>query len=76
MTENIKETVLMKCEHCGYEEEIPLNTLELLKDLRSEDDADYYVLFAYITCSVKKTQRIKHNPYTQKKVLFVMPMTS
>ena len=40
MAENIEETVLMKCEHCGYEEEVPLNTLELLKDLRSEDGVD------------------------------------
>ena len=33
MTENIDKTVLMKCQNCGYLEEVPEETLIELKNL-------------------------------------------
>ena len=43
MTDNIDRTVLMKCEVCGYQEEVPLTTLEQLKDLPPASD-EYKIL--------------------------------
>ena len=37
MTDNIEKTVLMKCEHCGYLEEVPLQTLLNLRDLKENE---------------------------------------
>ena len=31
MTENIEKTLLMKCEVCGYKEEVSLKSLETIK---------------------------------------------
>ena len=36
MTENIEKTVLMKCEACGYLEEVPISTLIKLRDLEPD----------------------------------------
>ena len=33
MTDNIEKTVLMRCESCSYQEEVPISTLEKLKNL-------------------------------------------
>ena len=33
MTDDIERAVLMKCEVCGYQEEIPVSTFEKLKNL-------------------------------------------
>ena len=33
MTDSIEKTVLMRCEVCGYQEEVPVSTLEKLKNL-------------------------------------------
>ncbi len=33
MTDNIEKTVLMKCEVCSHQEEVPITTLERPKDL-------------------------------------------
>lgn len=38
MTDNIEKTVLMKCEDCGYQEEVPVSTLEALKNLPPASD--------------------------------------
>lgn len=38
MTDNIEKTVLMKCEVCGYQEEVPVSTLEKLKNLPPASD--------------------------------------
>ena len=38
MIDNIEKTVLMKCERCGYQEEVPISTLEKLKDLPPVSD--------------------------------------
>lgn len=41
MTETTGNTVLMKCEYCGYEEYLPLNDLELLRELFPCDPEDH-----------------------------------
>ena len=38
MIDNIDKTVLMKCEVCGYQEEVQLETLEMLKKLPPVSD--------------------------------------
>ena len=38
MTDNIEKTVLMKCECCGYLEEVPLQTLLNLRDLKEDEE--------------------------------------
>ena len=43
MIENIEKTVLMKCEVCGYQEEVPIATLERLRDLPPVSD-EYKIL--------------------------------
>ena len=43
MIDNIEKTVLMKCEVCLYQEEVPVSTLEKLKNLPPVSD-EYKVL--------------------------------
>ena len=43
MTENIEKRVLMKCEACGYQEEVPMSTLETLRNLPPASD-EYKIL--------------------------------
>ena len=41
MTETTGNTVLMKCEYCGYEEYLPLSDLLLLRELQPFDPEDH-----------------------------------
>ena len=43
MIDNIEKTVLMKCEACSYQEEVPISTLERLKNLPPKAD-EYKIL--------------------------------
>ena len=43
MIDNIEKTVLMKCEACSYQEEVPISTLERLKNLPPVSD-EYKIL--------------------------------
>ena len=43
MTENTEKKVLMKCESCGYQEEVPVSTLETLRNLPPASD-EYKIL--------------------------------
>ncbi len=38
MIENIEKTLLMKCEVCGYKEEVSLKSLETIKNLLPVSD--------------------------------------
>ena len=38
MTDTIEKTVLMKCECCGYQEEVPLQDLIDLRDLKENEE--------------------------------------
>ena len=38
MAKNIEKTVLMKCEVCGYKEEVSLKSLETIKNLPPVSD--------------------------------------
>ena len=38
MIENIEKTVLMKCEVCGYKEEVSLDSLERIRKLPPVSD--------------------------------------
>ena len=44
MTDNIEKNVLMKCEHCGYEEFVPLSDLEMLRLFSEPDDIEDHLL--------------------------------
>ncbi len=38
MTDNTEKTVLMKCERCGYEEEVPQKDLDLLRSVDKDPE--------------------------------------
>ena len=41
MTDNIENSVLMKCEKCGFEEKVPQSDIDLLREFSLPDEEDH-----------------------------------
>ncbi len=57
MIEIIDKTVLMKCETCGYEEEVPLADIELLREFSAPFEEDHLLCPLCLNDMFKKDSR-------------------
>ena len=64
MTENTEKNVLMKCEKCGYEEEVPQEDLDLHRYL--DDDPEHYE--DHLLCPFCLSNMYRKDSYHFKKL--------
>ena len=61
MIENTEVDVLMKCETCGYEELVPLKTLETIRNLPPVSDIDKILCPFCLNYMYRKDNNKQHN---------------
>ena len=63
MTDTTEQFVLMKCEKCGYTENVPIHDILMLRQLTTPDDTEDHLLCPFCLHDMYRidSPRFKHN---------------